>query len=128
MDSIRSFDAESQRSLENLDEIAIYPAVEWNDGKEMVSLWIIFPKKKCFCFWMNQTVFWKNGLGVEEEYAASRTHREEKRGAGTFRLTGFVLLKGSKELNKLVQCRCRHWIRKEAWMEFHPEVKSDGAV
>ena len=30
VDSIRSFDAESQRSLENLDEIAIYPAVEWN--------------------------------------------------------------------------------------------------
>ena len=29
VDSIRSFDAESQRSLENLDEIAIYPAVEW---------------------------------------------------------------------------------------------------
>ena len=28
VDSIRSFDAESQRSLENLDEIAIYPAVE----------------------------------------------------------------------------------------------------
>ena len=28
IDSIRSFDAESQRSLENADEITIYPAVE----------------------------------------------------------------------------------------------------
>ena len=59
MDSIRSFDAESQRSLENLDEIAIYPAVEWNDGKKMVSFVDYFPKEKCFCFWTNPTVFWK---------------------------------------------------------------------
>ena len=36
VDSIRSFDAESQRSLENLDEIAIYPAVEWNNGKQIL--------------------------------------------------------------------------------------------
>ena len=28
IDSIRSFDAESQRSIENLDEITIYPAAE----------------------------------------------------------------------------------------------------
>ena len=28
IDSIRSFDAESQRSIENLDEITIYPAEE----------------------------------------------------------------------------------------------------
>lgn len=59
VDSIRSFDAESQRSLENLDEIAIYPAVEWNNGKKMVSFVDYFPGKKCFCFWMNPTVFWK---------------------------------------------------------------------
>lgn len=31
----------------------------------------------------------ENGLGVEEEYAASRTHREEK-GKRTFRFSGFV--------------------------------------
>lgn len=59
VDSIRSFDAESQRSLENLDEIAIYPAVEWNDGKKMVSFVDYFLGKKCFCFWTNPTVFWK---------------------------------------------------------------------
>lgn len=59
VDSIRSFDAESQRSLENLDEIAIYPAVEWNDGKKMVSFVDYFLRKKCFCFWTNPTVFWK---------------------------------------------------------------------
>ena len=28
VDSIRSFDAESQRSIENLDEVHIYPACE----------------------------------------------------------------------------------------------------
>ena len=46
VDSIRSFDAESQRSLENLDEIAIYPAVEWNNGKKMVSFRGLFSQGK----------------------------------------------------------------------------------
>ncbi len=33
VDSIRSFDVESQRSTENLQEIEIYPATEnWEDG------------------------------------------------------------------------------------------------
>lgn len=100
VDSIRSFDAESQRSLENLDEIAIYPAVEWNDGKRWYLLWIIFPKKKCFCFWIDNRIL-ENGLGVEEEYAASRTHREEK---GEKNLPVQWLCEFSKvqkELNKL---------------------------
>ena len=77
VDSIRSFDAESQRSLENLDEISIYPAVEWNNGKKMVSFVDYFPREKMLLFLDEPNRILENGLGVEEEYAASRTHREE---------------------------------------------------
>ena len=34
VDSIRSFDAESQRSLENLDELTLYPAAELNPEEQ----------------------------------------------------------------------------------------------
>ena len=101
VDSIRSFDAESQRSLENLDEIAIYPAVEWNDGKKMVSFVDYFPKEKMLLFLDEPNRILENGLGVEEEYAASRTHREEK---GEKNLPVQWLCEFSKvqkELNKL---------------------------
>jgi transcription-repair coupling factor (superfamily II helicase) len=37
IDSIRSFDAASQRSIENLDEIAIYPATEMVLGKDAIA-------------------------------------------------------------------------------------------
>lgn len=36
VDSIRSFDAESQRSIENLEEITIYPATEVVLDKETI--------------------------------------------------------------------------------------------
>lgn len=39
IDSIRTFDSQSQRSLENLDEITIYPAVEQPGRKG----WSFFP-------------------------------------------------------------------------------------
>ena len=101
VDSIRSFDAESQRSLENLDEIAIYPAVEWNNGKKMVSFVDYFPREKMLLFLDEPNRILENGLGVEEEYAASRTHREEK---GEKNLPVQWLCEFSKvqkELNKL---------------------------
>lgn len=53
VDSIRSFDAESQRSLENVDEITIYPAAEKMDGEDMVSFLEYFPEEKHWYFWMN---------------------------------------------------------------------------
>ena len=78
VDSIRSFDAESQRSLENLDEISIYPATEWTDGKKMVSFPDYFPENKTIIFLDEPNRILENGLGVEEEYRQSRMHREEK--------------------------------------------------
>ena len=78
VDSIRSFDAESQRSLENVDEITIYPAVEKMDGKDMVSFLDYFPEEKTQVFLDELNHLAENGGGVEEEYRQSRMHREEK--------------------------------------------------
>ena len=78
IDSIRSFDAESQRSLENLDEITIYPAVEKSGEKGMVSFLDYFPKEKTLLFLDEPNRLAENGQGVEREYLQSRMHREEK--------------------------------------------------
>lgn len=58
IDSIRSFDVESQRSVENLSEITIYPASEnWADGLKTVSFLEYFPKDKTLLFLMSRIVF-----------------------------------------------------------------------
>lgn len=59
VDSIRTFDVESQRSIENMTEITIYPAVEFPQGEEKgVSFLDYFRKKIPFFFWMNRCVLW----------------------------------------------------------------------
>ena len=78
VDSIRSFDAESQRSLENVDEITIYPAAEKMDGEDMVSFLDYFPKEKSVIFLDEPNRLTEKGQAVEEEYRQSRMHREEK--------------------------------------------------
>lgn len=78
IDSIRSFDAESQRSLENLDEITIYPAVEKVGEKEMVSFLEYFSRENSILFLDEPNHLVEKGMAVEEEYLQSRKHREEK--------------------------------------------------
>lgn len=78
IDSIRSFDAESQRSLENLDKITIYPAVEKVGEKEMVSFLEYFSREKSILFLDEPNHLVEKGMAVEEEYLQSRKHREEK--------------------------------------------------
>lgn len=78
IDSIRSFDAESQRSLENLDEITIYPAVEKIGEKDMVSFLEYFPGEKSILFLDEPNHLVEKGMAVEEEYLQSRMHREER--------------------------------------------------
>lgn len=51
IDSIRTFDVDSQRSIENLQEIVIYPAIDFPEEEtKRVSFWIILIKKKRCCF------------------------------------------------------------------------------
>lgn len=78
IDSIRSFDAQSQRSLENLEEITIYPAVEETGGKERVSFLEYFPKEDTLVFLDEPNRLEENGRAVEEEFLQSRKNREEK--------------------------------------------------
>ncbi len=86
--------------MENLDEIMIYPAVEWNNGKKMVSFVDYFPREKMLLFLDEPNRILENGLGVEEEYAAA--HIVKKKEKRTFRFSGFVnFSKVQKELNKL---------------------------
>ena len=78
IDSIRSFDAESQRSLENLDEIIIYPAAEKIGEKDMVSFLEYFSREKSILFLDEPNHLVEKGMAVEEEYLQSRMHREER--------------------------------------------------
>ena len=79
IDSIRSFDPESQRSLENLEELTIYPAVEHIGDKDMVSFLDYFPEERTIIFLDEPNRLTEKGGAVEEEYRQSRMHREEKR-------------------------------------------------
>lgn len=100
IDSIRSFDVESQRSIENLDEITIYPAAEKVGEKDMVSFLEYFPEGKTILFLDEPNHLVEKGMAVEEEYLQSRMHREEK---GESRLPENWLCEFSclqKELNK----------------------------
>ena len=63
IDSIRSFDAESQRSLENIDEITIYPATEKMDCEDMVSFLDYFPEEKTLLFLDELNHLAENGEG-----------------------------------------------------------------
>ena len=100
IDSIRSFDPESQRSLENLEELTIYPAVEHIGDKDMVSFLDYFPEERTIIFLDEPNRLTEKGGAVEEEYRQSRMHREEKgsRNLPENWLCSFEQLQ--KELNK----------------------------
>ena len=100
IDSIRSFDPESQRSLENLEEVTIYPAVEHIGDKDMVSFLDYFPEERTIIFLDEPNRLTEKGGAVEEEYRQSRMHREEKgsRNLPENWLCSFEQLQ--KELNK----------------------------
>lgn len=100
IDSIRSFDPESQRSLENLEELTIYPAVEHIGDKDMVSFLDYFPEERTIIFLDEPNRLTEKGGAVEEEYRQSRMHREEKgsRNQPENWLCSFEQLQ--KELNK----------------------------
>ena len=108
IDSIRSFDPESQRSLENLEELTIYPAVEHIGDKDMVSFLDYFPEERTIIFLDEPNRLTEKGGAVEEEYRQSRMHREEKgsRNLPENWLCSFEQLQ--KELNKtqLYFCMC----------------------
>ncbi len=80
VDSIRSFDAESQRSIENLSEIVIYPAAEPIPEKEerAVSFLDYFPVDKSVLFLDEPARLLEKGNAVEMEFRESLANRAEK--------------------------------------------------
>lgn len=78
IDSIRRFDAQSQRSLENLDEITIYPAAEQTCEKGMVTFLDYFPDNHSMIFLDEPNRLSVNAKEVEEEFRQSRENREAK--------------------------------------------------
>ena len=131
IDSIRSFDPESQRSLENLEELTIYPAVEHIGDKDMVSFPDYFPEERTIIFLDEPNRLTEKGGAVEEEYRQSRMHREEKgsRNLPENWLCSFEQLQ--KELNKR-NCIsvCALEPKQAGWKvreKFYLEVKSISA-
>lgn len=131
IDSIRSFDPESQRSLEKLEEITIYPAVEHIGDKDMVSFLDYFPEERTIIFLDEPNRLTEKGGAVEEEYRQSRMHREEKgsRNLPENWLCSFEQLQ--KELNKR-NCIsvCALEPKQAGWKvreKFYLEVKSVNA-
>ena len=80
VDSIRSFDAESQRSMENLEEIVIYPAAEPVPGekKEAVSFLDYFDTEETVFFLDEPTRLLEKGRTVEKEFEESMANRAER--------------------------------------------------
>ena len=80
VDSIRSFDVESQRSMENLEEIIIYPAAEPipDEKEETVSFLDYFAPGKSLIFLDEPTRILEKGRSVEKEFEESMANRAAK--------------------------------------------------
>ena len=78
VDSIRSFDVESQRSIENMTEITIYPAVEFPQGEEKgVSFLDYFPEEDTILFLDEPVRLVERGQNIEEEFLEAQKKRLE---------------------------------------------------
>ena len=102
VDSIRTFDAASQRSLANLEEITIYPAGELAPGMEGVCLLDYFPENVRIL--LDEPVHLEeSALGTEKEFLMSVRRREEK---GQQTLSADWLIPFSDVQEKLNTCHC----------------------
>ena len=78
VDSIRSFDVETQRSIENLTEVWIYPAAEFpGEGEKGVSFLDYFPVKDTLLFLDEPVRLLEKGQAVEEEFLEAQKRRVE---------------------------------------------------
>ncbi len=115
IDSIRTFDAQSQRSLENLEEITIYPAAEQTGKKALVSFLDYFPKNQSLIFLDEPNRLLENARAVEEEFIQSCRNREEK---------------GSRTLSEDWICQvdalCRAWNRRNCVSVSALEPRQEG--
>lgn len=89
IDSIRSFDAQSQRSLENLDDVTIYPAAEQPMEKNGVSFLDYFKETETLFFWTN-SIIWRKMQKLCRRNFSKVVRIERKRARSVFPVTGCV--------------------------------------
>lgn len=78
IDSIRTFDVGSQRSIENLDEITIYPASDFPEEEaKRVSFLDYFDLEKTILFLDEPVRLIEKGEGVEAEFMQAQANRME---------------------------------------------------
>lgn len=78
VDSIRTFDVESQRSIENLEELVIYPAAEIREGdSENVSFLDYFPPEESLLFLDEPIRLVERADEAEKEFKSSQENRAE---------------------------------------------------
>lgn len=78
IDSIRTFDVESQRSIENLEDITIYPATDFPEEEaKRVSFLDYFDVDKTILFLDEPVRLIEKGDGVEAEFVQAQANRFE---------------------------------------------------
>ena len=78
IDSIRTFDVESQRSIENLEEITIYPASDFPEEEaKRVSFLDYFAPEETILFLDEPVRLIEKGDGVEAEFVQAQANRFE---------------------------------------------------
>ncbi len=79
VDSIRTFDVESQRSLENLSEAVLYPASEYPEGAgpRRVSFLDYFPTDETLLFLDEPDQLLESAEGIEDEFLKAQQKRQE---------------------------------------------------
>lgn len=94
VDSIRTFDVDSQRSVENLEQIVIYPADDRLGSDRKVSLSTTLIRRTHWCSWMNQQGFWKKGVWQKMKWKKrERTVQKKWKGPGKWKkLRNFLRL------------------------------------
>lgn len=75
VDSIRTFDSGTQRSIENLEEVLIYPGDECEESNEKISFIEYFDIKNTFVFLDEPARLVEKGKQVEEEVTSAYEKR-----------------------------------------------------
>ena len=78
VDSIRTFDVESQRSIENLEELLIYPASDFpEEESKRVSFLDYFIRENTILFLDEPARLVERGGGIEQEFVQAQANRME---------------------------------------------------
>ena len=76
IDSIRSFDTDTQRSVENMERITVFPAGEMSDDKDKVSFLSCFEREETLIFLDEPLRLSERGSEVEEEVRQAEENRK----------------------------------------------------